>query len=106
MDALLKIDRVDERLRLTLQDDVSHRNAARLHEALRDAFAQDARDICVDLAGHRIDAAAAATLLDGAQWAQRGGGRFHLAHVSPEARALLRLYRLEDMFDIDAGEAA
>jgi len=97
----IEIERSGKRLRIVTDDDITHRNASRLHALLRQACTEDVEDICVDLDGHGIDAAAAATLLDGVQWARRGGGRFHLAHVSPEARALLRLYRLESLFDLD-----
>ncbi len=95
-------------IHLVVSGDVTHHTSPQLREILQQQFRQDARYICVDLAGQRVDASGAATLLEGVAWARQSGGRFQLCHLGKATRDMLQLYRLEHVFDIadDQQEAA
>ncbi len=86
---------------LAVSGDVTHHTSPQLRDALQQLFKQDIRHICVDLAWKRVDASGAATLLEGVAWAQRTGGRFQLLHLGKETQDMLKLYRLDSVFDID-----
>jgi len=92
----------DGRLVLRVQGEVDMETAPRLWRELERALRRSPR-VAVDLQGvSYIDSSGVAALVQGLKEARRRNGLFVLVHPSEQTMSVLRLARLDRVFDIEA----
>lgn len=91
---------------ISAEGDVDLYSSPKLREAIIEAVESKLSPIVVNLADVTyIDSSGVATLVEGFQLSKEYGGKFRLAGISERAIEVLRLARLDRVFDICESEA-
>lgn len=91
---------------VALEGDIDLENAGDVRKALLSSLKQK-KDLLVDMSGvDYIDSSGIASLVEGLQVARKQKNELSLVSVSPRARRVLELARLDKVFTIHADVAA
>jgi len=89
---------------LSLKGSLDIQTAPALLHTLQPLFASTCKSISINLKRtDKIDSAGVATLIEGLRWSQQHNHAFTLQHVSSALLALLKMYKLNDVFEVKHG---
>ena len=97
----LKLDKVGEKVIVSVNGDIDMSSSTQMRDALTPLFQNNNKIVVVDLSGvSYIDSSGIATLVEGLQWSHTSNNKFRLAALTPGVKDVFEIARLLTVFEV------
>jgi len=100
----IRSEQSESRYTLYLKGDLNMQTSPKLMQALEPLFSSSATSITIHMSHLlKVDSTGVATLVEGLRWSQHTKHSFMLQSVSQAVMALLKMYKLQNAFEVTHG---